>query len=443
MLAALPLQWYVIIPATPGGAVRLHQVGVLVFAGLVAMLLRKRVLWRAAEVAQPFVIMFVALLVWWLAVAMYHGQLAVSALEQGAYLVVAVCTAAFFMRAAKSPHALAALRWSAAVSAVAVIIGMASSLLRNGVNPVVIFQQAFASGDPEVLQRQLFRTAFVGYGYDAEDARAQFRHEIIGAVLLSLYVSAFAARLLPFNSRSATIGYRISLGVGVALLGLFFSRSVILAAVLWPALEVFRVLRAGNLSVRHLWLIYGVLGLISAAGLVGLAQMLWSRFTTDTYSYAQRGGLYEAAFQSLGTGTAWLVGGVEVRGQSSHNFVIDAWLRGGIIMAVLAAAIMLWLLLVWLRNASRLHLEPSWMVPVVAALGLPIVRMFTAGSGLITVVGWVSLGFVFGVLAFRRELRKQSEDARPPAARTPNPEGNGDRVEYVLGRHRGVNDVVD
>jgi hypothetical protein len=417
MLAALPLQWYVIIPSTPGGMVRLHQVGLLAFAGVVAVLVRKRVLWGAAAAAMPFVVMLVAWLVWWMAVAMYHGNLAVSALQQAVYLGAAVCTAAFFMRSAKSPRALAALRWSAAVSALAVTIGLVTSLLRNGVDPVVIFQQALASGDSEVLQRQLFKSGFVGYGYEAEDAKAQFRHEIIGAVLVSLYVSAFAARMLPFRSRTAIIGYRLSLAMGVVLLGVFLSRSVILAAAIWPVLEVVRVLRAGNLSVRHLWLIYGVLAVISAAGVVGLGQMLWGKFTTDTYSYSQRGSLYETAFESLGTGTAWLLGGVEVRGQSSHNFVIDSWMRGGIVMAVLAAAIMLWLLLVWFRAASRLPVEPRWMVPVVAALGLPIVRMLTAGDGLITVVGWVSLGFVFGALAHRQEIVARSQgDQRPTAA---------------------------
>lgn len=438
MLAALPLQWYVIVPATPGGAVRLHQVAVLGFAALVVMLLRKRVLWRATTTARTFVCMFVALLTWWAAVAAYHGEVAVQVLEQGAYLVVAVCVAACFVRAAKNPHAMAVLRWSAAVSAVAVVVAMTTSLLRNGVNPVVVIQEAVTRGDSEVLQRQLFRTAFVGYGYDAEDARAQFRHEIIGAVLLSLYISAFAARLSPFKSRSAALGYRVSLALGVALVALFFSRSVILAAILWPALEVVRVLRSGRLSDRHLWIIYGLLGLLVAAGLVGVGQMLWERFTTDTYSYTQRGSLYEAAFQSLGSGTAWLVGGVEVRGHSSHNFVIDAWLRGGIVMAGISAAIMLWLLLVWWRGARRVHVEPSWMAPVVAALGLTIVRMFTAGSGLITVVGWVSLGFCFGAFAHLRSVRAESDTARAAVARSLHPAGSGTRRELVPGHQRPV-----
>jgi hypothetical protein len=61
--------------------------------------------------------------------------------------------------------------------------------------------------------------------------------------------------------------------------------------------------------------------------------------------------------------------------------------------------------------AFTLPQEPPWMLPLVAILALPVVRLFTAGGGLIPPVQWIALGVVAGFLAYRAFLRETAADA--------------------------------
>ena len=67
---------------------------------------------------------------------------------------------------------------------------------------------------------------------------------------------------------------------------------------------------------------------------------------------------------------------------SSHNFVVDAWLRGGVLMAVLMAMVLL--LVVGRLLDNLLHARPGADVVRAGDGGvvLPLVRMFTIGAGL-------------------------------------------------------------
>ncbi|WP_324275688.1 hypothetical protein [Blastococcus brunescens] len=132
----------------------------------------------------------------------------------------------------------------------------------------------------------------------------------------------------------------------------------------------------------------------------GLGAVIYNRFFIDTASYEGRAGHYGDAFDAVAD--HWLTGGYDTVGVSTHNLVFDTLLRNGIFAAVPALVVVctvaatLW----WL--AARLDRLPSSMVPVAAALCLPLVRMLTIGGGQISPVGWLALGFVLGVLAARR-----------------------------------------
>jgi hypothetical protein len=150
----------------------------------------------------------------------------------------------------------------------------------------------------------------------------------------------------------------------------------------------------------------------------GVGIVLWNRFTTDTSSYQARTVLYGQAFSSLNN--SFLFGGVDTVGASSHNFVLDALLRGGIFVAVPAAVLVLSILWTWVRLVSRLHVQPVWMLPVAASLVLPLVRFGTSGGGLINPVEWVTLGFAAGALAAQRyrsvvPAEKPVAESRRPA----------------------------
>ena len=111
-----------------------------------------------------------------------------------------------------------------------------------------------------------------------------------------------------------------------------------------------------------------------------------------------------------------VTGGVDTLGASSHNYVLDSLLRGGIFVAIPAAAVFLSILLTWFVLLARLHRAPDWLVPVAAAFALPLVRLATSGGGLINPVEWVTLGFITGALAAYRILESRRAGAEPGKA---------------------------
>ncbi len=109
-------------------------------------------------------------------------------------------------------------------------------------------------------------------------------------------------------------------------------------------------------------------------------------------------------------------GGVTTAGASSHNFVIDSWLRSGIFGGICALVVGFLVVGLLIRLAVNLHREPLWVLPTAALLSLPAVRMFTAGGGLIPPVSWIGLGVAAGLMAYRRQLihARPDDDAEEP-----------------------------
>jgi hypothetical protein len=93
-------------------------------------------------------------------------------------------------------------------------------------------------------------------------------------------------------------------------------------------------------------------------------------------------------------------------------FILDSTLRAGFLGGLAALTIVVLVLAQFLQLALRLPSEPAWMLPVTAALALPMIRFFTAGGGVIPPVQYIGLGMVAGFLAYRRTL------SRNPAGRS-------------------------
>jgi hypothetical protein len=275
-------------------------------------------------------------------------------------------------------------------------------MLGNGVNPVGVLQRTIAAADPELLQKELFRSSFVGYGYDSETVRGNIRHEVFGAVLLAMYVAAWAEGLAPGSPGWGRFIRRAGMVACAGLLLMSMSRAVLIAAAAWPLISVMRSVRTFSVTRRQMAVVYGALAGIGLLVVSGVGRVIWIRFTQDTTSYESRGGLYEQAFQGIRQ-NFW-TGGFETAGESSHNFVVDAWLRGGVLVAIAAAGVLLLLFVNWATLLVRLPLEPLWMVPIAAAFALPIDRMLTAGGGLIPPVSWMALALVAGAFTYRRTL---------------------------------------
>lgn len=408
VFAALPLQWFA-LGGTPLGQMRLHQAALLLVAAVILVARPLRSTQAVIAVALPFIALNLLMILSWVAVSLFNGEIPRSAAQVLLYLGVFLALGAYFGRAAtgEEPGALALLRWSATAAVVSMVVAFALSMVGNGVNPIAVVQRTLASADPEILQRELFRSSFVGYGYDAETVRGNIRHEVFGALLAAMYVSAWAEGLVPGSGTGRTIR-RAAFVVGTLLLLISMSRAILLAAAIWPLLSVWRSVRLGQVTRRQATLVVATaLGLVALV-VAGIGRVLWIRFTEDTSSYESRGGLYDRAFESIRE-NFW-TGGVDTVGESSHNFVVDAWLRGGVVVALIAAAIVLVLVFSWARSVVHMPLQPIWMLPVAAAFALPIDRMLTAGGGLIPPVGWVTLAFIAGAYVYQRSAEQPQAD---------------------------------
>jgi len=421
LLVLLPLQWFG-LGSTPLGSARLHQVTLLAVAALILLRLRLKAYAPLCRTAAPLVLGVLYLELSWAALELYRGTLPTGAVQGllylGAFLAIGTC----FYRAASGiePGLVSLLRWSGPLACVSLLVAFSIAMLINGINPTNVLGRTVATADPEVFQKEIFRSSFAGFGLDPDMVRGNLRHEVFGALLLSLLVSTWAMKVGARVTAAQQGAYRAAVATGVALLALSLSRSVLIAATLWPMLALLRSARRGGLTRRQL-LTAAVA--VSAGGtlvLTGIGLVIWNRFTTDTTGYEARAENYGTAFQALGD--HWLTGGYETGGQSTHNFVLDSTLRGGILAGFAALVVLVFAAARWARLVLLLPRRAEWLVPVTAALGLPLVRMGTSGGGLIPPVEWVALAFVFGVLAVRPSRQpRQPRIERGAAIMPPRP----------------------
>ena len=407
LFALLPLQWFV-VGSTPLGTTRLHQLAILGFGVIICFRYRARLYSPVLRTAAVFVIANVYLLSMWAVVDLFNGTKPYGALQALLYLGAFVAIATFISRAAsgKEPGVASALKWAAPVACTSVVLGFSLAMLVNGVNPASVLSKTIASADPELFQKEVFKSSFAGFGLDAERVQGNLRHEIFGSLLVSMLVSTWAMNFCGEVTTAQRRAYRIAMVTGTFLLALSLSRSILIAASVWPIIVFVRSLRLGQLSTRQIAIAFTAITAVGALILSGFGLVIWNRFTTDTTGYDSRAENYVGAVASLKD--HWLTGGVQTSGvgDSSHNFIVDSWLRSGIFSAIPAAVVVVVLLVLWIALLSRLTVEPEWLVPVTVALALPLVRLGTSGGGLIPPIEWVALAFVFGVLCERRRRRR-------------------------------------
>lgn len=409
VLAALsPLQWFIVV-----GPLRLHIVVMLGFVVLVVLTHRARTFLPVLRVTMPFTIANAVLCTVWLATNGYHGLGFRQPVQQLSYLAVflAVGTVVYRGVALDNRGFIELMRWAALLTGVTLVVALSFSMVTNGVNPVPVFAKTISRADPEILQKELFKTAFTGFGYDEDAVRGNIRHEVFGAVLMAMYLSATCVSLRPFRRQAQRVLYRLSIGLGALLIVLSMSRSVMIAAAAWPLLGALKPLLSGRISPRVVGAALLTIGLGVAMAVVGLLNVLWVRFTQDTSSYQARDNLLQMAYRNIVS--HMLTGGVDTASDSSHNFVIDTWLRSGIFGAAAALVVAVLVVGLFVGLAFNLHREPAWMLPVTALLALPAVRMFTAGGGLIPPIQWVALGVAAGFLTYRTSLRTRAGADEP------------------------------
>lgn len=412
LLSALSLQWFV-VASSPLAVGRLHQAALLAFAAVVLAFQRRSALGPVLRLAMPFVVATVCMLTVWTVVEVFQGDLPIKPIQQFLYLGAFLAVAMFFYRAASDQEASAVdlLRWAAAACCVTVTLAFVASMLKSGTNFLSVLQQTIAAPDPAIFNDFVYRDSFGVFGLDPETVMGNIRHEVFAAVLLAMYVSAWAVRYRPLTTVPARAAYRASMIFGIVLLVFSLSRSIVLAALVWPLVVLIRAALVRRLTRTQIRVGFESLVLAALVVASGFGAVLWSRTATKTESYEGRVfGLRESIAEIR---SHFLFGGAEEIGvtETSHNFVLDAWLRAGVFVALPALAIVVMLVGLWIFLLARVHREPEWMLPITVALALPLVRLVTSGGGLINPVEWVTLGFVAGVLAVRRENRAATSDS--------------------------------
>ncbi len=414
-LSALPLQWF-LLAQSPAGDIRLHQVAAIVLTAVIVFRYGLPRLERGVRGAQLFILANAYMLVLWVALNVFNGLAMSQPIKQTMFLASFLAITALFYFTVKEndTELVDALRWTAATCVVVLIAAFGYSMLSNGVNPIDVISRSIEAGDPNILQKELFKSSFVGFGFDAEEARGNLRHEVFGGLLATMYIASWANARRPLTIPRQRNLYRIGMVLASVFLLISLSRSILVAAAIWPLLSFLRAMVTGRVTPRQqLAVVSGVIGAAILA-VSGFLEVLWTRFTEETNSYSNREDLIGLALQRI-QDNFW-VGGIDTDRSSSHNFVLDMWQRGGIFVGIPAVFIFLFISFLWLRLLLRARTIDAELFPLVAAMALPCVRMVTQGGGSLQIVEWVTLAFVMGILAASRETAAGQPESEPSSA---------------------------
>lgn len=423
-LALLPLQWFA-LAGSPIGELRLHQ---LAMFGLTACIIAVYGFARIGESTrrlQYFLIANLYMAILAITMDLYNGVPPVQSIQHLLYLFSFFAIAGFFWIVANdtSGYFVRALRWASVTTVSMLLVAFAASLLKNGINPLQVIQQTIVTGDPSLLTQQLFGRAFVGFGLDLDSTQVQIRHEVFGALLLSMYIASWAKIRCPFTEPRQLVLYRISMFLGGLLVLFSLSRAVTLAGIVWPSILFARAVTSGRVSGKQLLAVFAsiaTLGIVAATGFLGV---VWARFTEDTRGYVGRS---ENIADSIGRifDNFW-TGGYVTETNSSHNFVLDNWQRSGVLVALPALLIFLYIFWTWASLILQIPTMTLELLPVSAALTLPLFRMMTQGGGQISPNGWITMAFVTGVLHATqyqaKQKAKEEQAAAKAAIRRPRP----------------------
>jgi hypothetical protein len=423
MLALLPLRWFKIL-ATPAGTLYLHEVGFFGLALVALVSMPTSVLVRARDDTIAFTLAMTAGFTVWAGSCIYAGVSLASLVKQVGYLVAFLVLVGVIVSFAESEDqtAIRVLRWAGVVTTCTLIVALGLALAVNHIQPTSVLASAVRLRDPSLIESEVFRPAFAGFGYDQTDTVSQLRHEVFAGLLVSLLVASWAQQRIPFRRTSHRLASQAAVLVSALLLLVSLSRSVQLAAIAWPLLAGLRVVLRGAVTRRAMvsTIVVSVVGVVVAVS--GLLGVVIQRITQDSSSYDERGAKLSDALTTIGQHP--FTGGFYDDSISSHNFVLDAWLRGGIVMAALMLLAMLLVVGRLCGNIAHLSTAPAWLVPGTAVFVLPLVRMFTIGAGLMTPPEWVALAFGFAVAIVygheRRAARRIGHRAHQVAA-SPSP----------------------
>lgn len=379
LLAALPLGWYVLASGSTIGVVRpYHAVSAIIVLIAAARPTELRAFTYNTRGPTLLACAYVLLLT---AAAIYNDTSPADGLQQAAYLATGISLGTLMLH----PSTLRWARWAPPVAAATFIIAFTVTSLSGGLNPGPLLVDALRSGDPNRITFVLFRGALSSSDF-GDTARVAQRHSMFGGLLVAMYIGQLATHTQPLTSSKARAVYRAGLIGCVLLILLSLSRQTLLGLALLPVGLVLRAMQQHRITRAHGPAILAFIVAAGVAVVTGVAGTVLARLT-DTSSYAGRSQALSTSFQAALNNP---FSGVADRAgtPAPHNFVVEALLDGGIMLAGVA----LMFLIVVAVFAAKTVADRSLPVQVALLSGWPLVRMLTSGSGDLHLGEWMALG---------------------------------------------------
>lgn len=388
LVAVLPLQWYVLGSAIGGTLKPFHvAAGLLVFTlvvdGGLLVTFRKLATRHKLALISVFYYFFISYVM-----SALRGAPGTELVRGVSYAVSGLAVSVAFVRFSDTPQMRRVMLAAAPVSVVSFLLFSWQSL--SGTNPLAIIAEAISTGNPNIIQYRLLAPLFLSEGLETQ---ASLRHGVFLALLLATYISVAARRHLTVYGAAVKFSVYGGIVASIALVLFSLSRVTILVGVLGIAALFLGSFLRDRGHPRHLVGVIVSAVLFLGASTLGIPRLIWKRFFEETESYGARTSLLG---ESLDVIPRAALTGVELQIESSHNFVINAWLSGGVLAAIPAVVIMIMTAAAvasalhrYTFNGSSRDLDAS-----IVLIGiLPLIRMFTASAGL-HLVDWVSLGLL-------------------------------------------------
>ena len=329
------------------------------------------------------------------------------------YAGTSVVVAAFFLDI-EDPRVRRIVAWAGVAGVVVVVAGLTLALRSQGTNPVTIFKETLATGNPDVLGRQLLASAFTSQ--EITQAGVNLRHKVFGAVLIATFLG------LAVGHRHRLAGgswrqwlFKGATALGFALVVLSLSRSVTLGLVFTAVIYVGRAVIGTKARPMQAAAILSGVVVVAVMFLSPLGAVVTTRWFSETDSYDARLSNTDT-FVSQMSGAA--VAGLDSPEKTPHIMLADVFLSGGVLTAVPATIFLLGFVRRWGREVVRyLNGGQGWVVPVghiwVIGLGVSaIVRMFTASDGL-HMNDWVAIGATLGIIQANERAVARGDEIQP------------------------------
>ncbi|MEM6483711.1 MAG: hypothetical protein AAF662_01820 [Pseudomonadota bacterium] len=416
LMMTLPLLWVSLLPAGSEGSIKPFHVAALALIGITVS---TRSGWTGIlsvhRSTKPFTysvmmyLLFIALpLVVFKEPYFSSGAVAKEVFAIATGFSISAVTYGFIVRNAPPSRVISIVGLLTLIMTLGVL---SYSLYATGRNPLDTIRLAFSRGDPDIIIFNLFR-ASLAEAAQSEEVRSNLRHGIVSGLYVSVLFSSIAFSM---NQPARFIGralHGLTWILLTAVILLSFSRSLGLTLLITLGAALVIQAKRSTSDLQRFAIFAGALCIVAGLFASIMGDLIVERLVNDTGSYTGRTQAMSLAFDAI---LASPVVPLERNAllPSPHNAILRAWLGAGFLAAVAMAIALVYLLRAWIGVFFCGLRADRWVVSisptiVLAAGALPLIRFFTAGSGVNTVQEWTALGIFLGSWAALKSRSHQS-----------------------------------